>query len=211
MKKLLCLLALGVIAAGSVPSLAAASAWSVRLRATYLQTVDKSDAFTALATNFAEDSVRVSDRLIPEIDVAYDLTPNLTAEVVLTIPQKHKVNLAGVGQLGTFKHLPPTFLLQYRPTVAGDFRPYFSLGVNVTLIFDTNLAVAGIPLALDTNSIGLAAQTGFDWKISDAWTFNVDLKKAAIRTPVKIAASGATLTEARLDPWMYAIGLRRQF
>jgi outer membrane protein len=209
MKKQILLLAALAFAAGGVSKMSAASAWNARLRATYLYTVDKSDAFSALGINFAEDSVKVSDRLIPEIDVGYDFTPNWTAEVVLTIPQKHTVTLTGVGKLGSFKHLPPTFLMQYRPTVTGNFRPYFAAGVNFTLIFDANLAVAGIPLGLDSNSIGLAAQAGGDWRINDSWTFNVDLKKAAIRTPVK--AGSATLTEARLDPWMYSIGLRRQF
>jgi outer membrane protein len=209
MKKLLLLLAAAALAAGGTSKASAASAWNVRVRATYLETVDKSDAFTALGIAFPSNAISVSDRLIPEIDVGYDLTKNLTAEVVLTIPQEHSVYLAGIGKLGSFKHLPPTFLLQYRPTVTGNFRPYFAVGVNFTLIFDANLAVAGVPLGLDSNSIGLAAQLGADWVISDAWTFNVDLKKAAIRTAVK--AGGTTLSEARLDPWMYSIGLRRQF
>jgi outer membrane protein len=209
MKKLLLLLAAAALAAGGTSQASAASGWNMRVRATYLQTVDESDAFTALGIAFPSDAISVSDRLIPEIDIGYDLTKNLTAEVVLTIPQRHSVYLAGIGKLGSFKHLPPTFLLQYRPTVTGNFRPYFALGVNFTLIFDANLAVAGVPLGLDSNSIGLAAQVGGDWRINDSWTFNVDLKKAAIRTDVK--AGGATLTEARLDPWMYSIGLRRQF
>ncbi|MEN9662296.1 MAG: outer membrane protein precursor [Verrucomicrobiota bacterium] len=208
MKKPLFILA-AVLATAGLPKISAASAWNARLRATYLQTVDKSDAFSALGLNFAKDAVKVSDRLIPEIDVGYDLTPNWSAEVVLTIPQKHTVTLQGAGRLGTFKHLPPTFLMQYRPTMAGNFHPYFAAGINVTLIFDANLAVAGVPLGLDSSSVGLAGQVGGDWKINDSWSFNVDLKKAAISTPVK--AGGTTLTEARLDPWMYSIGLRRQF
>ncbi len=56
----------------SATALPAASPWSARLRATYLQTMDKSDAFTALGINFGADAVSVSDKLIPEIDIAYD-------------------------------------------------------------------------------------------------------------------------------------------
>ena len=79
-------------------ALPATSPWSVRLRATYLQTVDESDAFSALGINFAADAVSVSDRLIPEIDIAYAFTDTLSAELVLTIPQEHSVSLAGVGK-----------------------------------------------------------------------------------------------------------------
>lgn len=190
-------------------SLNAASPWSVRLRATYLQTVDESDAFTALGINFAADAVSVSDRLIPEIDIGYAFTDTLSAELVLTIPQKHSVSLAGVGKLGTFKHLPPTLLLQYRALPGAAIRPYVGVGANFTLIWDDKLSVAGVPLGLEGNSTGLAAQAGVDWQIDDRWSFNLDLKRANIRSAV--SAGGARLTTARLDPWLYAAGVRYQF
>ncbi|HEY8995859.1 MAG TPA: OmpW family outer membrane protein [Lacunisphaera sp.] len=190
-------------------ALPAASPWSARLRATYLQTVDKSDAFTALGINFAANAVSVSDRLIPEIDIDYAFTDTLSAELVLTIPQEHSVSLAGVGKLGTFKHLPPTLLLQYRALPGAAIRPYVGIGVNFTLIWDDSLVVAGVPLGLEGNSTGLAVQAGVDWKLNDRWGFNLDLKRANIRSAV--SAGGAKLTEARLDPWLYAAGLRYEF
>lgn len=190
-------------------SLHAASPWSVRLRATYLETVDQSDAFSALGINFGANAISVSDRLIPEIDVAYAFTDTLSAELVLTIPQQHTVSLAGVGKLGSFKHLPPTLLMQYRALPGSNIRPYVGVGVNYTLIWDDKLSVAGVPLGLESNSLGLAAQAGFDWKVDEQWSFNVDVKRAAIRSDV--SAGGAKLTQAQLDPWLYAVGLRYQF
>lgn len=184
----------------------AQSPWSVRLRATYLETIDKSAAFSALGINFAENAISVSDRLIPEIDIAYTFTDTLSAELVLTIPQKHSVNLAGAGRLGSFKHLPPTLYLQYKPAIEGPFRPYFGLGANFTLIFDDDLSVAGVPLKLENYSFGLAGQAGFDYRIDERWHFNVDVKRAVLRTDV--LAGGAKLTTAELDPWLYAIGFR---
>jgi outer membrane protein len=198
------------LALGLVSTLVAAdSPWSVRLRATYLQTADKSDAFTALAINFGKDAVSVSDKLIPEIDVAYAFTDVWSAELVLTIPQEHTVDLKGVGRLGDFEHLPPTLYLQYRANPGGTFRPYAGLGVNYTMIFDDDLIVAGVPLGLDAHSIGVAAQFGFDYKVNDRWSFNVDVKYAKLATGVY--AGAAKLTEARLDPWLYAIGARYDF
>jgi outer membrane protein len=203
-------LAAGALALGLLISPAtAASPWSARLRATYLQTVDKSDAFTALGINFAKNAVSVSDRLIPEIDVAYAFTDTFSAELVLTIPQQHNVDLAGAGRLGSFKHLPPTLLFQYRANPGGDFRPYLGAGLNYTLIFSDKLSVAGVPLSLDNSSAGLALQAGFDWKLNDRWAFNADLKNARLSSPVY--AGAARLTEARLDPWLYSLGLRYEF
>lgn len=209
MKNLHFVIGLGVATLGLAVNCAMAGTWSVRVGATYLETVDRSDPFTALGLPFAANAVRVSDRVIPEIDVGYAFNDTLSAELVLTVPQEHHVDLAGVGRLGSFKHLPPTLLLQYRPKVGGSFRPYVAIGVNFTLIFDENLSVAGVPLKLENSSTGLAGQVGFDYELSERWSFNLNVKRAAIRSDV--LAGGAALTEARLDPWLYAIGLVRRF
>jgi outer membrane protein len=202
-------LAVGALLLLPVANLTAASPWSVRVRATYLETVDRSDAFTALGINFGADAISVNDKLIPEIDIDYAFTDSFSAELVLTIPQSQTVNLKGVGDLGSFKHLPPTLFAQYRFNSGSAFRPYIGLGLNFTLIWSDNLSVAGVPLNLDNYSVGLAGQAGFDWKINDRWWFNVDVKRAAIRSHV--FAGAARLTEARLDPWLYSLGTRYEF
>lgn len=80
---------------------------SVKLRLAYLDPADKSDAFSALGIDFAADSILVESKWIPEIDIEYAFTENLLGEVVLTIPQRHEVTLAGVGSVGELEHLPP--------------------------------------------------------------------------------------------------------
>jgi len=181
----------------TMAGLQAASPWSARLRATYL------------GINFAKDAVSVNDKVIPEIDIDYAFNESISAELVLTVPQTQEVALAGVGKLGSFKHLPPTLLVQYRANAGGTFRPYVGAGVNFTLIWGDHLVVAGVPLDLENYSIGLAAQAGVDFKIDDHWSFNLDVKRVAIRSDV--SAGSARLTTARLDPWLYAAGLRYEF
>ena len=209
MKYLTSLLICGALLVLSAVAMSAANPWSVRLRATYLQTVDHSDAFTALGINFAKDAISVNDKLIPEIDIDYAFSDTFYGEVVLTIPQTQDVTLAGVGKLGTFKHLPPCFLFGYRFNPTGAFRPYVGAGFNYTLIWDNNLSVAGVPLHLDHHSIGFAAQAGVDWNLVNNWSLNVDLKRAMIRSDVY--AGSSRLTTAQLDPWLYAVGLRYDF
>jgi outer membrane protein len=197
--------ALGLFAANG----AAASPWSVRLRATYLQTADKSDAFSALGTDFARNAIAVSDKLMPEIDIVYAFNDVFSAELVLTVPQEHNVDLAGVGRLGTFKHLPPTLLFQYRPKWGDAVRPYVGLGVNHTFVFDEDMSVAGVPLALERSSTGIAAQVGVDVAVGERWSINFDVKYAALG--VDVLAGGVRLTEARLNPWLYSLGVHYQF
>lgn len=179
---------------------AQAGSWSARLGATWLETVDDS-------TNAAVP-VSIEDKLIPELDLTYAFTENWSAELVLTVPQEHEVKTAGLP-LGTFKHLPPTILAKYSFAPIGAFRPYLGAGVNFTLIFDDDLAVGATRLKLDSFSVGPAAQAGFDWALNEKWSLNFDVKRVMIRTDVE--AGGLKLTEARLDPWLYSVGLRYAF
>lgn len=180
-------------------SSAFAGPWSVRLGATWLETVDKSTRGVP---------VTVEDKLIPEIDIAYAFDANWSAELVLSVPQEHSVKSAG-APLGSFKHLPPILLAKYAFDPVGGFRPYVGAGVNFTLIFDDDLSVGGTRLKLDSYSVGPAVQAGFDWALNDKWSLNLDVKRAMLRTDVE--AGGAKLTEARLDPWLYSVGLRYAF
>lgn len=64
------------------------------------------------------NAITVNDKTIPEVDITYFFTPNIAAELVLTVPQKQTVTvqpsaLGGPVDIGTFKHLPPTMMLQY--------------------------------------------------------------------------------------------------
>ncbi|MCR6654441.1 MAG: outer membrane beta-barrel protein [Opitutus sp.] len=183
--------------------------WTVRLRATALDPANKSDSFTALGLGFAHDAVRVNAKVIPELDISYAFTEHFSMELVLTIPQEHDVKLLGVGKLGTFKHLPPTLMAQYQFLPGKRIQPYIGAGVNFTLIHDVDLKVADVELDLDNTSLGFAGQVGADVKITDKVYFNVDVKRVLIDTAVK--AGGAKLTEAKLDPWLFSVGVGYRF
>lgn len=193
-KHTLTLLAAALLAGAA--SLQAASPWSVRLGATYLQTTD--------GTSNSAVQVDIEDKLIPEFDISYAFNSRWSADLVLTIPQEHDVKVNG-AKAGSFKHLPPTLLAKYNFSPVGGFTPYLGAGVNFTLIFDEDLGGA----KLDNYSVGPAGQAGFDYKLNDRWSLNADVKRVMLRTDVKVGA--ATLTEARLDPWLYSLGLRYQF
>jgi len=197
MKSLRSLSVLALIAA-SLPLTHAASPWSVRFAATYLETTDGS-------TNKAAD-IDIEDKLIPEFDITYAFTDHWAAELVLTVPQEHNVKLNG-ADIGNFKHLPPTLLAKYTFSSIGGFTPYVGAGVNFTLIFDEDLA--GGAAKLDTYSVGPAGQAGFDYKLTERLSLNADVKRIMLRTDVTVG--GAKLTEARLDPWLYSLGLRYSF
>lgn len=202
-----CLGLLLTIAASS--QAATPGTWEVKIRAAYLETADKSDAFSALGIDFPKNSISVEDKWIPELDVTYAFTENLLAELVLTIPQRHDVTLAGVGDIGFLEHLPPTLSLVYEFDTNSPFTPYLTAGANFTYIIKDRLSVAGIDLDLDEWSVGLALGAGFAYRLDDKWDLDVSVKWIDLNSDVK--APGATLTNAQLDPYLYSIGAVYKF
>ena len=125
---------------------------------------------------------------------------------MLTVPQKHDVSVSGT-EIGTFKHLPPSLLLQYHFTPGAQFSPYVGAGVNYTRIFSVKLLDGAADL--ESSSIGLALQAGFDVKIDKNWSFNVDVKKIQIRSDVMV--NGAKVSSVRVDPLLFGVGLGYRF
>lgn len=177
--------------------------WLVRVRAVHLDTAGKSDPVGGAG---ASDRLTVSSKTIPEFDVSYFFTPNLAAELVLTYPQKHDVALDG-QKIGTFKHLPPTLLLQYHFVPDAPLKPYVGAGVNYTTMSKVNLL--GGAASLEHDSVGLALQAGADYAIDKKWSLNFDLKKLQIRSDVYIG--GAKASRVKVDPLMLGVGVGYRF
>jgi outer membrane protein len=185
--------------------------WEVKVRAAYLDTTDKSDAFSALGINFPKNAVQVESKWIPELDLMYAFTENLLAEVVLTVPQKHDVTLAGVGKLGYLEHLPPTFSLVYQFDTNSPFTPYVTGGVNATWITKDRISVAGIDLDLEEWSFGLALGAGFTYRLQEKWDLDVSVKWIDLGSDVSGPPEIGKLTHADLDPLLISLGLAYKF
>lgn len=179
------------------------SPWLVRARAVYLDPADKSDPVGGVG---ASDRLTVSSKTIPEIDISYFFTPNISTELVLTYPQKHSVYLDG-DKIGTFKHLPPTLLAQYHFVPEAALSPYLGAGVNYTRISSVDLL--GGQADLESHSFGLALQAGVDYKLDKNWSLNFDIKKVQIRSDVYIG--GATASKVKVDPLMVGVGVGYRF
>ncbi|MCB6183280.1 outer membrane beta-barrel protein [Leeia sp. TBRC 13508] len=178
--------------------------WMIRARAVNLDMAQKSDPVSGTG---ASNRLTVNNKVIPELDVSYFFTPNIAAELVLTVPQKQNVYLDG-DKIGTFKHLPPTLLAQYHFNPEGNFRPYVGAGVNYTLISKEQIANGAYHL--DNHSTGLALQVGFDYKLGKNVYLNVDLKKLRLRSDV-LDSSNQKVSRVKLDPVLFGIGIGYRF
>ncbi len=169
----------------------------VRARAVYLDSANKDSTGLDLSIN---------NKTLPEVDLTYFFSPNLAAELVLTVPQKQRV-YAGATQIGSLKHLPPTLTLQYHFNQVSGIKPYVGAGVNYTRFSSVDLLGGGADLK--RNSYGLAFQAGVDFPLSKNLYLNVDVKKVYIKTDV--IASGNNIGTFKVDPVLLGVGLGWRF
>lgn len=176
--------------------------WLIRGRVLSLDSANKDSTGLGLSIN---------NKVFPELDITYFITPNLATELVLTYPQKQDVRSNGTN-IGSFKHLPPTLSLQYHVTGLNGWRPYVGAGLNYTRITSVQFApgiVTALNPSLDKSSVGLALGVGADVQIGGGWLLNFDVKKVQIRTDVK--SFGAKAGELRIDPLLVSVGIGKRF
>lgn len=168
----------------------------VRARAVHLDSANKDSTGLNLSVN---------DKWLPEVDFTYFLSPNLAAELILTVPQKHTLS-AGDAKIGSLKHLPPTLTVQYHFDAGSGIKPYVGAGLNYTRFSSVKLPEG---VGIKKNSTGLALQVGVDVAISKDMYVNFDVKKAAIST--KVSAGGERIGKFKVDPLLVGVGLGWKF
>ena len=197
-KQVIAAAVLGLVMATSAFAQATAQGpWQVRVRALHLDSSNKDTTGLDLSVN---------DKWMPEIDISYFFTPNIAAELVLTIPQKHELR-AGGDKIGSLRHLPPTLTVQYHFAPTAAFRPYVGAGVNYTRFSSVRLPDG---VGIDKNSFGGALQLGVDIPLPyKNLSLNFDVKKVYIKTDV--SAAGAKIGSFKVDPVLFGVGLGWRF
>lgn len=199
-RKTLALATLALAAAASLTLPLAAQAqqgpWQVRVRALNLDPANKDGTGLNLSVN---------SKTFPEVDFSYHFSPQLSAELILTYPQKHTVK-SGNTEIGSIKHLPPTLTAQYHFTDLGSFVPYVGAGINYTRFSSVNLPPG---VTIKNSSVGAALQAGVDVPIDKTMTFNFDVKKVQIAT--NVTAAGVERGKFKVDPLLVGIGLGWRF
>lgn len=152
----------------------------------------------------------------------YMLTDHIGLELLAATPFQHEVGVKGLGgldgKLADIKHLPPTLSLQYYPMhPSSAFQPYVGAGINYTLFFDEELtgqrkSQGFSNLELD-DSVGLAAQVGMDYMLTDHVLLNAAVWYIDIDTTATtdLAGVGKVKADVDVDPWVYMVGVGYKF
>ena len=194
-----------VLALAATPALAqSAGSWTVGVGAHNV--APKSDNGTLTATPLGNLEIDVGSSVRPTITGEYFFMDNLGVEVLAALPFEHDINVVGVGTVGSTKHLPPTVSLQYH-FGQGKVKPFVGVGLNYTTFFSTKSegVIAGSNLDL-SNSWGLAAHVGVDFKVGEKGAIRIDYRKIDIDTDVKLnGADLGTNNTVNIDPSVYGI------
>lgn len=184
----------------------AQSAGSVTFGIGAHQVAPKSDNGTLTATPLGNLKMDVGNNARPTITAEYFIKDNLGVEVLAALPFQHDIDVAGVGKVGSTKHLPPTVSLQYH-FGKGKIRPFVGAGLNYTRFFSTKTegAIAGTKLKL-SDSWGLAGHVGVDFQVGAKGSIRVDYRKIDIDTKAKLnGANLGTRNTVNVDPSVYGI------
>jgi outer membrane protein len=213
------------LAAGHVCAQSAGS-WMVRAGATKLEPSGPSSCMTApdfgdTATGCTKSNVSADTQ--PAGGITYMVTDNVSVDVPVALPFKHKVigagSMQGAGNIGEIQALPITIFLQYRFLEANaQFRPYIGLGATYAYFFNpqgsgrltatTNPGGPPTTFTVDSKFI-LTPQIGATLALGDKWFVDVFYSKSKLSTTTHLS-TGQTMS-ADLDPAAYGFALGYKF
>lgn len=195
-----------VVALLGVSASAMAGEWQVKVGASILAPEDNNGVVAG-----AQATVSNEPNFTPAVEYFFANSP-FSVELLLALPFKHAVELEGLGEVATFKHLPPTLTAKYNFKNSTRFTPYVGVGATVVVPWDeeTKGPIAGNKLEADI-TYGVAGQVGFNFQPADAtnWGVYADVRYAQVESDLEL--NGADIGTLEVNPWVYSLGFTYKF
>lgn len=160
--------------------------------------------------------VRISNEYVPSAQIEYFFTPQISVELLCCVA-RHDVRAvntaAGPVDLGHVTHFPPTITAKYHWTDFGAIEPYVGAGVNYTHFFNASLPSGGPVTDIHYgDSWGPALQAGVDYRLSEHWGVNFDVRRIWIHSNVRMHAGATAITaKTDVDPWVVTTAVSYRF
>lgn len=151
------------------------------------------------------------------------ITEHWDVDFVAGIPPKHDIfgrgTLAPFGVTARVKQRAPTLFVNYNFGVSVDkLRPFIGVGLNYTQFFDAqstpsgDIATGGPTKIELSDSYGLAAQFGLNYKLADRWSLNASVVGAKVKTNMT-ATTGSIARKTTIDlrPVVFSMGIGYSF
>ena len=208
-----------VVSALSAPAYAQAGDTFVRVRAIMVSPTESSGG---IFPTFPAEKVKVSNSIMPEIDVTHMVSDHIGLELIAATTKHHARGVSGttggIGKLASTWVLPPTLTVQYHFAPDAKVRPYVGAGVNYTIFYSEKPSAGLVTAVGQTNvdlkdSFGWAAQAGIDIDLNEKMFLNFDVKYLDIDTTARLntTAIGIQRVRVSLDPLVFGVGVGFRF
>ena len=197
-------------------SAAGTSPWTVRLGPAHVHFSPRADVSVGGNPVPGGDASASSGTTLG-IELAYDISPQLTARFLAGIPPETTLSgqgaLAGAGQLGKVTYAPAVLSLTYKLFNEGPVRPYVGAGINYTIVTRNRDAFIQ---DLDARSAwGSVLQAGVEFPVNADWSVSLDARKIFLKTKATgtLPAFGGAPARAnvRLNPLVVFLSVGRRF
>lgn len=186
----------------------------VRLRVDGVMPQNYSSSVALTGSNaLAGSKVHVSSYVIPEADLSYFFTSHIAVEAIAGTSRHDAWATTPIGKVkvGSSWVIPPIVTIQYHFSAIDGFTPYVGVGVAAMFFYNTHHARGGLVNAVYfQNSVGPAAEAGFDYHVSGRWYANFAFKQSFASTRVSIDHS-SIVAKTALDPIVVGAGIGYRF
>lgn len=202
-----------------VSSASAQSAGQLTLKAGLNQITPKIESGDLSAPALPGTKADVGPDTEPVFVIGYGVTDNISLELDLGLRYKHPLYgagaVAGTGQLGTAKVLPPTLFAQYRFfNPDAPIRPYLGAGVTYAYFKDatgsgqlTALLNTGGPATTFEikNKVAATFQAGVVLALNKRWYLDLAVAKTYLKTTVTFSTNQTQ--SIKFDPVAVGLGV----
>jgi outer membrane protein len=174
-----------------------------------------SATFATGGTAIPDASAQVSNNKSLTLDVGYDITRNISAQLMLGIPPKPTITgqgtVAQLGELGAVRYGPGILTGLYRVRRWRAFQPYVGPGVVYAIFLkDHDGSVSDLHVA---NNFGAVFQAGGEYKLTGRWSVFGDFKEVWLGVNAHGLIGGAIPVTAHvpLNPSLASAGVKFRF
>ncbi|MDD0810872.1 outer membrane beta-barrel protein [Curvibacter sp. RS43] len=150
------------------------------------------------STLFFSVARKIDDRFEVELALGLPPTHDVTAKLNPSIVPSHVVSAYQGQTIARIRQLAPTVFLNYSfGDSSSALRPFVGLGLNYTRFDErrstpTGNSLNGGPTDIRlSDSWGLAAQVGLDYRINDKWSIHGSVATARVKTTLTATTAGA--------------------
>jgi outer membrane protein len=174
-----------------------------------------SATFATGGSTIPDASAQVSHDESVTLDVGYDITRNISTQLMVGVPPRPTITgqgtVASLGELGAVRYGPGILTGLYRVRRWSAFQPYVGPGVAYAIFLrDHDASVSDLHVA---NNFGSVLQAGAEYKIGERWSVFGDFKEIwlGVNAHGLIGGEIPVTAHVSLNPSLASAGIKYRF